>query len=128
VKPNEITGIAIDCAMRIHTRLGPGLYESVYETLREYELKKAGLQVRRQFPIPVVYDDIKMEDGFRGDLLVEDFVLVEIKSVETLAPVHYKQVLTYLRCADLRLGLLINFGSNQLKEGVRRIVNNLPES
>src|SRR5689334_7486844 len=84
--PNEITGIIVDCAMRIHTRLGPGLYESVYETLLEYELQKAGLEVRRQFPIPVVYDEIKMEDGFRGDLLVNGFVLVEIKSLETLAP------------------------------------------
>ena len=124
---NEVSRVVLDCAFKIHTRLGPGLYESVYETLLEYELRKAGLNVRRQVAIPVVYDDIKMDDGFRCDLLVEGCLLVKIKSLETLAPVHYKQVLTYLRCADLRLGIMINFGENMLKDGIKRIANNMPE-
>ena len=101
---NEISRIVLNCAFQIHTRLGPGLYESVYETLLEYELRRAGLNVRRQVAIPVIYDEIKMDDGFRCDLLVEGCLLIEIKSLETLAPVHYKQVLTYLRCADFATG------------------------
>ena len=121
---NQITGKVIDCAMRIHTRLGPGLYESVYETLLEYELQKAGLRVQRQVPIPVIYDDLKLPDGFRADLLVEGIVLVEIKSLETLASVHYKQVTTYLRCSELHVALLINFGEEHLRDGIKRIVNN----
>lgn len=120
---NQITGIIIDAAIAIHIKTGPGLFESVYETLLVYELQKRGLRVERQIAIPVIYDDLKMPDGFRADLLVEGVVLVEIKSVEKLASVHYKQVLTYLRCADLRVGLLINFGEEILKNGIRRIVN-----
>ena len=120
---NQITGIIIDSAIAIHMKTGPGLFESVYETLLVYELEKRGLKVERQAPIPIIYDDIKMPDGFRADLIVEGIVLVEIKSVENLATVHYKQVLTYLRCSDLRVGLLINFGEEVLKKGIRRIVN-----
>ena len=125
---NEISRVVVDCAVRIHTRLGPGLYESVYETLMVYELEKAGLRVQRQFPIPVVYDEIKMDDGFRGDLLVEGIVIVEIKSLEKLAPVHFKQVLTYLRCTGLQLGILLNFGEHQMKDGMKRIVNGLQDA
>jgi len=121
---NQITRAIIDCAMTIHNRVGPGLYESVYETLLEYELKKRGLSVERQCPIPLVYDDLKFPDGFRADLLVEGKVIVEIKSVEVLAPVHFKQVLTYLSCGDFRVALLINFGEEHLKNGIKRIVNN----
>ncbi|MEA2554288.1 MAG: hypothetical protein QOJ65_2464 [Fimbriimonadaceae bacterium] len=120
---NQITGAVIDAAMKIHTQTGPGLFESVYETLLEYELTKRGYRVQRQVPIPVIYDGIKLPDGFRADLLVEGIVLVEIKSLELLAPVHYKQLLTYLRCADFRVGLLLNFGEEVLKNGIKRIVN-----
>ena len=127
MKINELSGIVVDCAMKIHMTLGPGLYESVYETLLVYELEKRGLRVERQAPIPVVYDEIKFPDGFRADLIVEGILLVEIKSLEALANVHYKQVLTYLRCANLPLGLLLNFGEEQMKNGIKRIVNNLKE-
>ena len=109
--------------MRIHTRVGPGLYESVYETLMEYEMQKSGLKVERQYPIPLVYDDLKFDDGFRADFLVEGCVIVEIKSLELLAPVHYKQVLTYLSCLDLQVALMINFGEEHLRNGIKRIVH-----
>lgn len=124
---NRLTGAVIDSAMHIHMRLGPGLLESVYESLLEHELLKRGLTVQRQVAIPVIWDELKLPDGFRADLVVESRVLVEIKSVEVLAPVHYKQVLTYLKCADFRVGLLINFGEAQLKDGIRRIANRAPE-
>ena len=124
---NEISGEIVDAALTIHRSVGPGLFESVYETLLEYELKKRGLQIERQWPIPVVYDEIKLEDGFRCDLIVEKRVIVEIKSVDALGPVHFTQLLTYLRLADRRLGLLINFNVDKLKDGIKRIVNRLPE-
>lgn len=127
MKINEVSGIVVDCSMRIHMKLGPGLYESVYETLLVYELEKRGLRVERQVPIPVIYDEIKMPDGFRADLIVEGVLLIEIKSVEQLAPVHFKQVLTYLRCANMPLGLILNFGEDQMKNGIKRVVNNLRE-
>jgi GxxExxY protein len=107
---NEIARIIVDAAYRIHTRLGPGLLETVYERTLEYELKKLGLRVLRQHPVPVIYDEVELEEAFRADLIVEDKVMVELKSVEELAPVHKKQLLTYLRLAGKRLGLLINFG------------------
>ena len=119
---NEITGKVIACAMKIHSRVGPGLYESVYETLLEYELKNVGLRVERQAPIPLVYDDLKFPDGFKADLIVEGQVIVEIKSLEKLAPVHFKQVQTYLSCANLQVALLINFGEEHLRDGIKRIV------
>lgn len=125
--PNQVSRIIVDCAVRVHTRLGPGLFESVYETALEFELQKSGLQVQRQAPLPVIYEGIKMADGFRVDLLVERSVVVEIKSSELLAPVHYKQVLTYLRCAGLQIGLLLNFGEAHMKDGIKRIVNNFRE-
>ena len=109
----------------IHTRLGPGLLESVYQSVLEYELGKRGLAVKAEQPIPVVYEDVHLEVGFRADLIVENKVIIELKSVETVHPVHKKQLLTYLRLADKRLGLLINFGSLLIKDGIFRIANNL---
>ena len=122
---NEIATIIVDTAFHIHRDIGPGLFESVYERIMEVELTKRGLKVARQKPIPIVYNGVHFEAGFRCDLLVEDKVIVEVKSVETLHPVHRKQVLTYLRFADKRLGLLINFNVPLIKEGIVRLVNGL---
>lgn len=122
---NEIAKQIVDVAFKIHTTFGPGLLESVYETVMAYELQKRGLRVRRQQAIPVIYEDVKMDLGFRADLIVEDKVVVEIKSVEAIAPVHKKQLLTYLRLTDKRLGLLINFNVELIKNGITRVVNGL---
>jgi len=124
---NEIARIIVDVAFKIHTTLGPGLLESVYESAFSYELTKRGLKVLRQVGIPIVYESIRLEEGFRADLIVEDKVIVEIKSVEQIAAVHKKQLLTYLRLADKRLGLLINFGETLIKDGISRVVNRLEE-
>ena len=122
---NEIAKQIVDVAFKIHTTFGPGLLESVYETIMAYELQKRGLQVRRQQAIPVVYEEVRMDLGFRADLIVEGKVVVEIKSVEAIAPVHKKQLLTYLRLTDKRLGLLINFNVELIKNGISRVVNGL---
>ena len=122
---NHISGQIVDAAVHVHMKLGPGLLESVYERILAHELEKRGLLVERQTPVPIVYDDIRFEEGFRADLIVEKSVIVELKSVETLAPVHSKQLLTYLKLMDYRLGLLINFGAPLLKDGIKRIANNL---
>jgi GxxExxY protein len=124
---NEIARVIVDAAFKIHTTLGPGLLESVYEAVLEYELQKRGLRVARQVPFPVVYEVVRLDEGFRADLIVEDKVIVELKSVEQVAPVHEKQLLTYLRLTDMRLGLLINFGAALIKDGISRVANNLPE-
>lgn len=124
---NEVAKIIVDAAFTVDTRLGPGLLESVYEAIMAYELRKRGLHVVHQRPLPVIYDDVRMKVSFRPDLIVEGKVIVEIKSLEVLAPVHKKQLLTYLRVADKRLGLLINFGGALIKDGISRIVNRLPE-
>lgn len=124
---NEIARQIVDAAYKIHTTLGPGLLESAYEAILAHELQKRGLRVVRQKPIPVVYDGLHLEIGYRADLIVEDKVIVEIKSVEKLAPVHMKQLLTYLRLADKRLGLLVNFGEALIKNGLKRVVNRLEE-
>ncbi len=124
---NEVAKIIVDAAFIVHTRLGPGLLESVYEAILAYELRKRGLHVIHQRPLPVIYEEVRMKVGFRPDLIVEGKVIVEIKSLEVIAPVHKKQLLTYLRVADKRLGLLINFGGALIKDGIRRIVNRLPE-
>ena len=125
---DDITGAVVDSAMKIHKELGPGLLESVYEVVLARELERRRFQVERQKPIRFEYDGMVFEDGFRVDLLVDGRVIVELKSVETLAPVHSKQLLTYLRLTNLPVGLLINFGSATLKEGLYRIVNKLPSS
>ena len=124
---NEIAKEVVDAAFWIHKRLGPGLLESVYESILAYELKKRGLNVRRQVPIPVVYEEIRFDEGFFADLVVEEKLIVELKSVETIHPVHQKQLMTYLRLTDRHLGLLINFGSALIKSGIRRVVNGLKE-
>ena len=112
-------------AYRVHTTLGPGLFESVYETVMAHELTRRGFQVARQQPIAVVWENVHMEAGFRADLIVEDKVIVEIKSIEAIAPVHRKQLLTYLRLAGKKLGLLINFDTELIKDGISRVVNRL---
>lgn len=120
---NEIATIILDAAFKIHTKLGPGLLESVYEVILAHELRKAGLQVERQVAIPIIYDGLKFDEGFRADLLVADKVIVELKSLEALKPVHAKQVLTQIRLAEKKLGLLINFGEVSLKNGIKRLIN-----
>ncbi len=122
---NELSKIIVNVAYQIHVNLGPGLLESVYEEIMYFELTNQGLRVERQKAIPVFWNGIKMEIGFRADLIVENKVIVELKSVETLAPVHSKQVLTYLKLTGLKLGLLINFNENLIKDAITRIVNNL---
>ena len=124
---NEVAKQIVDAAYRVHTSLGPGLLESVYEVVLAYELEKRGLHTVRQQAVPIVYQGIQIEMGFRADLIIEDQVMVEIKSVEAIAPVHKKQLLTHLRLADKRLGLLINFNVALIKDGITRIVNGLPE-
>ena len=124
---NQLSKIVLDAAFRVHTRTGPGLLETVYEVILAYELQKQGLQVQRQVPIRIRYDELVFDEGFRADLLVEDKLIVELKSVEQLIPVHSKQVLTRLRLSARQLGLLINFGEVHLKDGIERIVNGLPE-
>jgi GxxExxY protein len=124
---NEIAREIVDAAFHVHTKLGPGLLESVYEVCLEHELQQRGLRAARQRPIPIVYDAIQFEEGFRADLIVQDKVIVELKSLESVAPVHKKKLLTYLRLADKRLGLLINFGEELIKNGITRVVNRLPE-
>ncbi len=117
----------VDAAYRLHSGLGPGLFESVYEAVLASELRKRGMLVVTQHPVPVVYEGTRFEMGFRADLVVEDKVIVEIKSVAEIAAVHKKQVLTYLRLADKRLGLLINFNVALIKDGITRIANGLEE-
>ena len=122
---NEIAKEIVDAAYKIHTTLGSGLLESVYETVLAYELEKRSLSVVRQQPIPVVYEKVRLEEGFRADIIVNNKVIIEIKSVEMIAPVHKKQLLTYLRLTNKRLGLLINFSSALIKDGITRIANGL---
>jgi len=125
VTENEIARQIVDAAYKIHTTLGPGLFESVYEAVMAQELSKRGLQFVRQQPLPVVWENLHLEAGFRADLIVEDKVIVEIKSVDAIAPVHRKQLLTYLRLANKRLGILINFDVDLIKDGIARVVNGL---
>jgi GxxExxY protein len=122
---NEIATIVVDAAYKVHVALGPGLLESVYQTALVHELGKRGLNVIVEKVIPVIYDGVKIAEGFRADLIVEEKVIIELKSVEKILPVHKKQWLTYLKLADKRLGLLINFGAPLIKHGITRIVNRL---
>ena len=124
---NEIAKIIVDAALKIHRRLGPGLLESVYEATLAHELRARGLSVTQQLGVPVNYDGVRLGLGFRADLVVGNKVLVEIKSVELIAPVHRKQLQTYLRLMGLHLGLLINFNVELIKDGIQRVVNRLPE-
>ena len=120
---NEIGKIVVDCAFQVHTKLGPGLLESVYEIALAHELKKRGLAVERQVSIPVVYDGISFDEGFRADIVVAGLVILELKSVEEVHRVHKKQLLTYLRLAEKRLGYLINFGAELIRDGITRVSN-----
>ncbi len=122
---NYLAKVIVDACFHIHVELGPGLFESQYEEVLHYELCKQGFLVKRQYPVPVIWDDTEMDLGFRADLIVEDLVLIELKSVRALDPVHKKQVLTYLKLTGFKLGLLINFNEALIKNGITRIVNNL---
>ena len=122
---NEISQKIIGAAIEVHKQLGPGLLESTYETCLAYELKQMGLDVKQQQALPVVYKEVKLDAGYRIDLLIENKVIIEIKSVEALADIHTAQLLTYLKLKDLKLGLLINFNSVRVVDGLKRIVNNL---
>ncbi len=122
---NEISKIIVNCAFKVHNALGAGLLESSYEECLFYELRKYGLYVEKQKALPLVYEEVKLEIGYRIDLLVENKVIVEIKSVEAINDVHLAQVLTYLKLSDCKLGLLINFNVPLIKNGIKRVVNNL---
>ena len=121
---NEISGRVIACALRVHTAIGPGVLESAYQTCLLHELRKAGLLVQSQVALPIVYDGLHLESGYRIDLLVEERVVVELKCVEALLPIHTAQLLTYLRLANKPLGLLLNFNVVHLREGIKRVLNN----
>jgi GxxExxY protein len=120
---NELTGVIIEAAMKVHTRLGPGILESAYEACLAYELTKRGLKVERQKELPVVYEGVRIDCGYRIDLLVEDQIIVELKAVEELLPIHHAQLLSYLRLSGKELGLLINFHELHLKDGIVRKIN-----
>ena len=122
-KLERIATDVVDAAIKLHMRIGPGLLESVYEAVLARLLQQRGHQVERQKPVPIIIDDLHFDEGFRADLLIDDCFIVELKSVEQLAPVHAKQLLTYLRLRNHRLGLLINFGAAVLKDGIKRIAN-----
>jgi len=124
VETEALATIAVDCGFKLHQRLGPGLLESAYEAVLAESLARRGVAVERQQPVPILFDGIAINEGFRADLLLEGKLLIELKSVERIAPVHGKQVLTYLRLLDLPLGLLMNFGAATFREGIKRIANN----
>ncbi|MEO6611207.1 MAG: GxxExxY protein [Chitinophagaceae bacterium] len=125
MEENEIGTLALDICFKIHKLTGPGLFESVYEEIFNYEWAKKGIPYKRQQGIPLIYENIKMDLGFRADLILNNKVIIELKSIETLADIHFKQVLTYLRLTDLKLGLLVNFNVFLLKDGIKRIANKL---
>ncbi len=127
VREDRIASDVVESAFRIHRALGPGLLESVYETLLAHELEGLGHSVQRQVPVPVRYGQVVFDVGFRADVVVEGRVILELKAVEKQHPVHSRQLLTYLRATDLRLGMLLNFGEIRMKDGITRVVNNLPE-
>ena len=122
---NELSRIVFDCALKVHQSLGPGLLESAYEECLFYELKRIGLSVEKQKPLPLIYEEVKLDVGYRIDIIVENKLIIEIKSVEALNDVHFAQLLTYLKLTNCKLGLLINFNVSLIKNGVKRVVNNL---
>jgi GxxExxY protein len=122
---NELSKIVFDCALKVHQSLGPGLLESAYEECLFYELKKQGLNVEKQKPLPLIYEEVKLDIGYRIDIIVNNKLIIEIKSVEALNDVHFAQLLTYLKLTNCKLGLLINFNVALIKNGVKRVVNNL---
>ncbi len=127
MKENDIAKVIVDVAYHIHVKLGPGLLESVYQEVMVYELRKRGLNVLAKEPVAIVWDELKLEKGFEADLIVEGLVIVELKSEEVVHPVHKKQLLTYLRLSDRRLGLLINFGEAMIKNGISRVANGMKD-
>jgi len=122
---NEISRIIFECALKVHKALGPGLLESSYEECMYYELKRSGLKVHKQKALPLIYEEVKLEIGYRIDLMVGDKVIIEVKSVDSLNDIHLAQVLTYLKLSNCKLGMLINFNVTLIKNGIRRVVNNL---
>ena len=122
---NEIAKIAVDICFKIHTQYGPGLFESVYEEIFGYELTKTGIPFKRQHPVPLIHEEIKMEIGFRADVIIDNKVVMELKSIEAIAPLHFRQVQTYLKLTGCKLALLVNFNVAYIKDGIHRIVNNL---
>ena len=126
-RENELAEIVVDASFQIHRTLGPGLLESAYEAILMHELQKRGLNVAVQVPVPVIYESVRLDTGFRADLIVGDLIIVELKSLEKIAPVHKKQLTTYLKLSGKRLGLLINFGEELIKNGITRIVNGMPD-
>ncbi len=122
---NEISKIIFSCALKVHNALGPGLLESSYEECMYYELNKSGLHVQKQKALPLIYEEVNLEIGYRIDLIVEDKVIIELKAVEVLNDVHLAQILTYLKLSNCKLGMLINFNVSLIKNGIRRVVNNL---
>ena len=122
---NELSHLILQCAFTVHTELGPGLLESAYEECLYYELRKTGLNVEKQKPLPLIYEEVKLDVGYRIDIIVENKLIIEIKSVEALNDVHFAQLLTYLKLTNCKLGLLINFNVSLIKNGVKRVVNNL---
>ena len=127
-KLNEITGMIISAAINVHRTLGPGFLESAYEACMVYELAQAGLKVEQQKPLPIVYREVKLECGYRLDLMIENEVIIEIKLIEKLMPIHQAQLLSYLKLSECKVGLLINFNVKVLKDGIKRVVNNFPDS
>ena len=125
LRENEFAKVVVDAALEIHKALGPGLLESVYQAVLAYELRQRGLQVETEVSIPVVYGQVQIETAFRADLIVEGHLLIELKSVEQINAIHKKQLLTYLRLSQLKLGLLINFNEELIKNGIHRVVNGL---
>ncbi len=122
---NNLSGVIIGCGMRVHTALGPGLLESAYEECLYYELRKKGLNVGKQLPLPLIYEEVKLDCVYRLDLMVENKVIIEVKSVESINPIHSVQLLTYLKLTNCKLGLVLNFNVLHLKEGIKRVANKL---
>ena len=120
---NEISKEVLDAAFKVHTKLGPGLLESAYQECLFYEIKKKGLSIEKEYPLPLEYEDVKLDVGYRIDLLIENKFVVEIKSVEKINDVHLAQILTYLKLSDINLGLLLNFNVTRLKHGIKRVIN-----
>jgi GxxExxY protein len=120
---NQLSNIIIGCAIEVHKQLGPGLLESAYQECLLYELKQKGLKVKKEKPVPIVYKEVKLDHGYRIDILVEEKVVIELKTVECFTDVHLAQVLTYLKLGNYKLGLLLNFHTTVLKNGIRRIIN-----
>jgi GxxExxY protein len=122
---NDIATLALDISFKIHRQYGPGLFESVYEEIFCHEWAKTGIHFKRQIGVPLIHEDIRMEVGFRADVILDDKVILEIKSIEALADIHFKQVLTYLKLTNLKLGLIVNFNVVLLKDGIKRVANNI---